>query len=417
MYHCLPWFWQWYPYFMLHSGQRQIDICGDDGMSSIALEDLISKAKVEKCGSRNFPVLSMTMHDGIVFQNDRFKKDIASVDRSNYSVVNHNQLVVSFPIDEGVLAVQDITDAGIVSPAYRIWDIDQSVIIPKYLEIWLRSPRSIEYYKSKLRGTTARRRSIPEDDFLGMPVSVPSMEAQRIAVDLIARVQHVLLKRQQQLSTLDDLIKARFVEMFGDPVANPKNLEVASLGELSCLITKGASPSWQGFSYTEDPSQTLFVTSENVREGYIDLSNPKYIEDGFNEKQKRSVLQYGDFLINIVGASIGRAAQFLYERKANINQAAALVRLGDKRIRDKYLLIYLNSEKAQQMYNSMKSDTGRANLSLQDISNLSILIPPVTEQVEFELFVEQVDKSKSVIQKSLDETQLLFDSLMQKYFG
>ena len=87
-------------------------------MGYIPLGDLISKAKVDKCGSRVFPVLSMTMHDGIVFQNDRFKKDIASIDRSNYSVVNHNQLVVSFPIDEGVLAVQDITEAGIVSPAF-----------------------------------------------------------------------------------------------------------------------------------------------------------------------------------------------------------------------------------------------------------------------------------------------------------
>ena len=170
-----------------------------------------------------------------------------------------------------------------------------------------------------------------------------------------------------------------------------------TLGELSELITKGASPSWQGFSYTDDNSQTLFVTSENVREGYLDLSSPKYIEDGFNEKQKRSMIYKGDFLINIVGASIGRAAQFNLDCKANMNQAAALVRVNDDRIRDKYLLIYLNSEKAQHMYNSMKSDTGRANLSLQDINDLSIMIPPVDKQIEYELFVEQVDKSKVIV--------------------
>ena len=100
-----------------------------------------------------------------------------------------------------------------------------------------------------------------------------------------------------------------------------------------------------------------------------------------------------------------------------MNQAAALVRVNDKRIRDKYLLIYLNSDKAQMMYNSMKSDTGRANLSLQDIGNLSILLPSIDQQIDFENFVEQVDKSKVAIQKALDETQLLFDSLMQQYFG
>ena len=100
-----------------------------------------------------------------------------------------------------------------------------------------------------------------------------------------------------------------------------------------------------------------------------------------------------------------------------MNQAAALVRVNDKRIRDKYLLIYLNSDKAQMMYNSMKSDTGRANLSLQDIGNLSILLPSIEQQIDFENFVEQVDKSKVAVQKALDETQLLFDSLMQEFFG
>lgn len=248
-------------------------------------------------------------------------------------------------------------------------------------------------------------------------IEVLSLDAQKEIENKLAFVQKIIEKRKQELSALDNIIKARFVELFGDPVTNPNNLPVATLGELSELITKGASPSWQGFSYTEDSSQTLFVTSENVREGYIDLSSPKYIEDGFNEKQKRSIIQKGDFLINIVGASIGRAAQFNLKCKANMNQAAALVRVNDKRIRDKYLLIYLNSDKAQMMYNSMKSDTGRANLSLQDIGNLSILLPSIDQQIDFENFVEQVDKSKVAIQKALDETQLLFDSLMQQYFG
>lgn len=227
----------------------------------------------------------------------------------------------------------------------------------------------------------------------------------------------IIKLREHELQILDDLIKARFVEMFGDSVTNPKGLPIVTLGELSELITKGASPSWQGFSYTDDSSQTIFVTSENVREGYIDLSFPKYIEDGFNEKQKKSVLHRGDFLINIVGASIGRAAQFNLDCKANMNQAAALVRVNDSRVRDKYLLTYLNSDRAQRMYDSMKSDTGRANLSLQDISDLLILLPNVEQQIEFEIFVNQVDKSKVAVQKALDETQMLFDSLMQKYFA
>ena len=225
-------------------------------------------------------------------------------------------------------------------------------------------------------------------------INYPDSVKQEKIVDILDRVSDVIEKRKAELSYLDTLIKARFVEMFGDPVINSKNLPVVTLGELSELITKGASPCWQGFSYTDDSSQTLFITSENIREGYIDLSSPKYIEDGFNKKQRRSVICKGDFLINIVGASIGRAAQFNLDCKANMNQAAALVRVKDNRIKNKYLLIYLNSDRAKRMYDSMKSDTGRANLSLQDISDLNILLPAVDKQIEFENFVAQVDKSK-----------------------
>ena len=383
----------------------------------VRLQELIAPAKVIRCGDRKLPVLSMTMHDGIVLQSERFKKSLASVDQSDYKIVKEGQLVVGFPIDEGVLYIQKAAQEGIMSPAYNVWDVNDELIDPEYLELCLHSPQSMLFYKSNLRGTTARRRSLPTETLLSLKIKILRREEQRKAVGTIKKVNDLLALKREQLSTVDDLIKSRFIELFGDPVSNPRNLPITSLGELSDLITKGASPSWQGFSYTDDESQTLFVTSENVREGYIDISNPKYIEDGFNAKQKRSVLKKGDFLINIVGASIGRAAQFKLDCKANINQAAALVRVTDKRIRDKYLLMYLNSEKALQMYDSMKSDTGRANLSLQDIGSLSILIPPVEEQIAFEAFVEQTDKSKLAVQQSLQELETLKNSLMQQYFG
>lgn len=92
----------------------------------VKLGTLIKPAKLQKCGNDDYPVLSMTMHNGLVFQSDKFKKSVASQDKSTYKVVHRNQLVIGFPIDEGVLATQRITDAGIVSPAYGIWDVDQT---------------------------------------------------------------------------------------------------------------------------------------------------------------------------------------------------------------------------------------------------------------------------------------------------
>ncbi|MDZ4982129.1 restriction endonuclease subunit S [Clostridium perfringens] len=185
--------------------------------------------------------------------------------------------------------------------------------------------------------------------------------------------------------------------MFGDQNTNSKNLEKVYLKDISELITKGASPNWQGIEYVDDDTQTLFVTSENVREGYIDLSKKKYLMDAFNEKQKRSILNNGDFLINIVGASIGRAAQFNLDIKANINQAVALVRIKKGLVNDKYMLEYLNSPKALQMYKSMQVSVARANLSLQNINDLEILLPPMELQNQFANFVKQVDKLKFIL--------------------
>src|SRR5260370_32503727 len=104
-------------------------------MRYIELGQIITPAKPRRAGEKDFPVLSMTMRDGLVDQADKFKKRIASADTSQYKVVGRNQLVVGFPIDEGVLAFQNLYDEAIVSPAYNIWNLQNDALIKsKYLE-------------------------------------------------------------------------------------------------------------------------------------------------------------------------------------------------------------------------------------------------------------------------------------------
>ena len=373
----------------------QIDICGDDGMGYIALGDLISKALVEKCGKREYPVLSMTMHDGIVFQNDRFKKDIASIDRSNYSIVGFNQLVVSFPIDEGVLAVQDITDAGIVSPAYKIWDIDQAKLVPKYLEMWLRSPRSIDYYKSKLRGTTARRRSIPEEDFLGMRVNVPPKEEQGRIVNLLTRVKGVILLREQQLSALDDLIKARFVERFGDPVSNPKGWDRVRFDTICENLDSRRVP----------------ITSTDRISGVY----PYYGASGIVDYVDDYIFDEDILLISEDGANLVMRTTpiaFSVSGKVWVNNHAHVVRFKEMATQKYIEVAFSVIDISEHITGSAQPKFNQAKLNAMMFNN-----PPLELQKQFAAFVAQIDKSKSAIQKSLDETQLLFDSLIQKYFG
>ncbi len=377
-------------------------------MSYVALGDLISKAKVERCGSRIFPVLSMTMHDGILFQNDRFKKDVASVDRSNYSVVKRNQLVVSFPIDEGVLAVQDITDAGIVSPAYKIWDVKQDLVLPKYLETWLRSPRSIEYYKSKLRGTTARRRSIPEGDFLQMPVAVPSLSIQAHAIDLINRVKSILDKRTKELKSFDDLIKARFVEMFGDPRFNTKRLSLVRLGELG-VWNSGGTPSRANPEYYKGDINWYSAGELNslFLNGSIEKITKQAIEDS-----SAKLFKAGSILVGMYDTAAFKMG--ILREESTSNQACACIEPNNS---IDVVWLYYELQLMKDYFLAQRRGVRQKNLNLGMIKGFEVPITDLPSQNVFTAFVTQVDKSKFTVQQSLNETQKLFDCLMQQYFG
>lgn len=121
-----------------------------------------------------------------------------------------NQLVVGFPIDEGVIYVQNHDQPGIMSPAYNVWDFDSDRILPAYLEFALHSPQSMAYYAGKMRGTTARRRTLTGDALKNMPVPVPSIEDQYTVVKTLNCIKSQLAATQQMLDKLDQLVKSRF---------------------------------------------------------------------------------------------------------------------------------------------------------------------------------------------------------------
>lgn len=203
---------------------------------SASLGELIEPAKLRRAGGQEFPILSMTMHEGLIDQGQKFKKRIASLDTSTYKVVSRGQLVVGFPIDEAVLSFQDQYDEAIVSPAYEIWSVIDSLNVDsKYLERYLRSSRAITYYRSKLRGTTARRRSLPRDVFLDLPVTLPELSEQRRIAYILDSVDTLRAKRREAIALLDDLRQAIFLDMFGDPASNPEGWPMVRLAELGSL--------------------------------------------------------------------------------------------------------------------------------------------------------------------------------------
>ena len=278
---------------------------------------------------------------------------------------------------------------------------------PQYIGHFFNSP----YYRERIANAAAGANinNIRNEHIDVLEIAWPSLEEQQDAVAVLDKVIELIALRKEQLGKLDQLVKSRFIELFGE-CDERKHLE-----EFATLITKGASPKWQGVDYCEEG--TLFVTSENVREGYLDLSKRKYLDNKINEIQPRSMLKRNDILINIVGASIGRAAVYDCDEVANINQAVALVRVDYSQINQTYLMTFLNSPQAIEMYGKMKKGGARDNLSLQNIADLQIPVASIELQKQFATFVEQTDKSKLTIQQSLDKLELLKNSLMQDYFG
>ena len=377
----------------------------------VKLGTLIKPAKLQKCGNDDYPVLSMTMHNGLVFQSDKFKKSVASQDKSTYKVVHRNQLVIGFPIDEGVLATQRITDAGIVSPAYGIWDVNQTKIVPEFLEYALRCNRAIDYYKAKLRGSTARRRSLPTPTLLELDVPLPDIEQQRLALTTIHHAKNALDSRQAQLTKLDELIKARFVEMFGGYEPNAKLSDVAS-------ITGGLT---KNSNRNKMKLKLPYLRVANVSYAKIDVS--EMLEIGLTEDEKaKTLLSYDDLLFvegNGSPDQIGRVALWKNEIIPCVHQNHLIkARFNSHLIVPYFALHYFMSQEGrEQIQGKAVSTSGLYTLSVSKISNLLIPTPPLSLQNQFAAFVEEVDKSKVEVQKALDQTQLLFDSLMQQYFG
>ena len=379
----------------------------------VKLGTVISQAKNIRCGEHNYPVLSMTMHDGLIFQDDKFKKVIASANRSEYKVVYRNQLVVSFPIDEGVLAAQRITDVGIVSPAYTIWDIDQAKILPEFLEYALRCDRSINYYKAKLRGSTARRRSLPTPTLLEHTIPLPAIDAQRYILEIIHKSRNVLETRKIQLQKLDMLVRARFVEMFGDPVLNEKGWKIVTVGDIVTEVRYGTSkPAVEGGKYP-------YLRMNNLTaDGHLDLKDLKYIDISEDEIEK-CVVRKGDVLFNRTNSIelVGKTAVFDLTEEMVIAGYIIRVRL-NKEMLPVVFSQYMNLEPLKVILRGMaKGAVNQANINAQELQSIKVYIPDMKLQNQFADFVQQIDKSKDSVQKALDEAQLLFDSCMHQYFG
>ena len=283
-------------------------------------------------------------------------------------------------------------------------------VLPEYLYYVVRFMHLEKYF------TGATIPHIYFKDYKNEEFNLVSVDIQKQVVDVLGKCEAVIESRKRELQLLDDLIKARFVEMFGNPVINEKRWRQKSLGEITTKIGSGATPKGGKGVYQEEG--ITLIRSMNVHNGLFEYRELAHISDEQAEKLDNVAIEENDVLLNITGASVARSCVVPNKiLPARVNQHVCIIRCKEY-INPVFLNKLLIDDNYQDLLWSVAgAGATREAITKQQVKSLQIIMPPVELQNEFMRFCNQVDKSKVAVQKALDETQLLFDSLMQQYFG
>jgi type I restriction enzyme S subunit len=309
------------------------------------------------------------------------------------------------------LIINEETSKYIYSTGFFAVKAKQGVITTKCLYYLLGSKNFLDQKDKNSTGAT--QRAITIDGLSKIKVRIPDYISQKNIEIILELLDEIVKLRKNQINEYDQLIKSRFVEIFG--TLSSTIFETKQLNELSELITDGTH---QTPKYTDDSTNGYkFLSSKDVTSGRIDWTNIKYIpEDLHKQLYSRLAPKRNDILLAKNGTT-GTAAIVDVDEVFDIYVSLALIRFKEGIINPYYALYAINSIDTKRQFDSSLKGVGVPNLHLGEIRKVKIIFPPMQLQNEFVKFVNQIDKLKFTVQKSLEETQTLFDSLMQKYFG
>lgn len=342
-------------------------------------------------------------------ENTAEKITATAVDGSGIKIIPKNTVIMSFKLSIGKVA---ITSKEMYSNEAIMSFIDKGVlkIEPVYLYYLLMHKDWDTGTNKAVMGKTLNKASLSQ-----MTVNIHGYSEQLEIIKALDAASSIIAARKQQLAELDKLIKARFVEMFGDPKINPNNYPVCQLSDFIVFLTSG-SRGWA--QYCADDGTEWFITIKNVKDCHIETDNMQPINAPDNAEAKRTRVQEGDLLISIT-ADLGRTGvvtKEIAEHGAYINQHLTCIRLKQDVLNPLYVAYFMESPAGKEQFESKNQSAVKAGLNFNSINSLRLMVPPLDDQNAFVDFIKQTDKSKVAIQKALDEAQLLFDSLMQKYF-
>lgn len=244
-------------------------------------------------------------------------------------------------------------------------------------------------------------------------VPLPPLEEQRRIAAILDKADAIRRKRKQAIQYTEELLRSTFLEMFGDPVANPKGWEIIELGEELAFLTSG-SRGWA--KYYSDQGER-FIRSLDVKMNHIADDDAVFVNAPSNAESKRTRVKDGDVLLTITGSRIGRVASVPKEfGTAYISQHVAILRLKEQ-LSPQYLSFFLSLPKGgQHQIERMQYGQTKPGLNLSQINNFQILLPPIERQNAFNNFWAHHKETINKQLTSLRETDNLFNSLLQRAF-
>lgn len=289
---------------------------------------------------------------------------------------------------------------------YIIESLDKTKLMVKYLYYFL--DLYVEILRQQAIGGVIKY--IKLGNLADAIIPVPVIEKQREIIEIFEKCNGTIAYRQQELLLMDQLVKSRFIEMFGDPKLNPRKWDMVTIGDIATDVRYGTSrPATEGGKYP-------YLRMNNLTyEGYLDLTDLKHIDIPDNEIEK-CVVRNGDVLFNRTNSVELVGKTCVYNLDSDMIIAGYIIRVRiDDRVLPVILSSYLNSTVMKEQLRSMaKGAVNQANINAQELRSISIYLPPITLQHEFATFVEQVDKSKFYIVQMQILLRLLIRAIQQK---
>ena len=290
---------------------------------------------------------------------------------------------------------------------YIIESMDKTFLDVQYLYFFM--DKYLETLRSQSIGGVIKY--IKLGNLTEADIFIPSIERQRKIVQILRKSRELISLRKQQLAKLDELVKARFVEMFGDPSNNPMGWKKQNFEDIALLITDGEHMTPQRTN-----KGIYLLSARNILNHTIQLDDVDYIdEEEYGRIARRIVPQQGDVLVSCSG-SIGRCCVVPSELKFQMVRSVALIRFNNT-INPIFAEWLIATDELQKQIYTSATQSSQANLFQGKIRKLCGYVPPLSLQNQFAAFVECVEKQKQTVQQSLEKLELMKKALMQEYFG